>query len=383
MRPPKPNGQIALGDRASRAPHERLKEQRFLWRQLNGNCASTGLHRQLPRIKHKSARLDRIVRPVGCRAARDRSNAGEQLACMKRLGKIIIRTGVEPCHAVALVLTRPDAVRSRGKKLEPSPVKEAALELGLPVMEANRMTPEVLDALRAAEAEVFCVAAYGCILPDEVLTMAPLGCVNVHASLLPRWRGAAPIQRSILEGDAETGVSIMRIGHGVDTGAYCAQASCAVPGKSADELTAELAELGGDLLVSTLPAIADGSAVWTEQDESLVTHAAKIAKAELRLDPAAGALENIRRVMASSNAAPARCVIAGKPVRVMRAAAVDAASPSVAAGSFTVKGGRVYMGCADGSLELISIKPDGKREMDAKSWAAGQREDSGAWGCLE
>ena len=116
-------------------------------------------------------------------------------------------------HKVALVLTRPDAVRSRGKKLEPSPVKEAALELGLPVMEANRMTPEVLDALRAAEAEVFCVAAYGCILPDEVLTMAPLGCVNVHASLLPRWRGAAPIQRSILEGDAETGVSIMRIGH--------------------------------------------------------------------------------------------------------------------------------------------------------------------------
>ncbi len=112
-------------------------------------------------------------------------------------------------------------VAAYGKKLEPSPVKEAALELGLPVMEANRMTSEVLDALRAAEAEIFCVAAYGCILPDEVLTMAPLGCVNVHASLLPRWRGAAPIQRSILEGDAETGVSIMRIGHGVDTGARC------------------------------------------------------------------------------------------------------------------------------------------------------------------
>lgn len=287
------------------------------------------------------------------------------------------------CHEVALVLTRPDAVRSRGKKLEPSPVKQTALELDLPVMEANRMTPEVLDALRAAEADVFCVAAYGCILPDEVLTMAPLGCVNVHASLLPRWRGAAPIQRSILEGDAQTGVSIMRIGHGVDTGAYCAQASCSVPGKTADELTAELAELGGDLLVSTLPSLADGTAEWTEQDESLVTHAAKIAKAEMRLDPAAGALENIRRVMASSNAAPARCVIAGKPARVMRAAAVDAASPSESAGTFAVKGGRVYLGCADGSFELISIKPDGKREMDAKSWAAGQRDDQGTWGRVE
>lgn len=284
---------------------------------------------------------------------------------------------------VALVVTRPDAVRSRGKKLEPSPVKACALELGLPVIEANRMTEDVLDRLRDVQADVFCVAAYGCILPDEVLHMAPLGCVNVHASLLPRWRGAAPIQRSILMGDERTGVSIMRIGRGVDTGAYCAQASCSVAGKTADELTAELAELGGDLLVKVLPAIADGSAVWTEQDESLVTHAAKIAKAELRLDPAAGALENIRRVMASSNAAPARCVIAGKPVRVMRATAAKAASPSVAAGSFTVKGGRVFMGCADGSLELISIKPDGKREMDAKSWAAGQREDDGAWGCLE
>lgn len=139
---------------------------------------------------------------------------------------------------VVLVLTRPDAVRSRGKKLEPSPVKAAALELDIPVMEATRITPEVMDRLHEAEADIFCVAAYGCILPDEVLHMAPLGIVNVHASLLPRWRGAAPIQRAILAGDERAGISIMRIGHGVDTGAYCAQASCSVAGKTADELTA-------------------------------------------------------------------------------------------------------------------------------------------------
>ena len=181
-------------------------------------------------------------------------------------------------HEVALVVTRPDAVRSRGKRLEPSPVKEAALELGLPVLETARMTPEALEALRDAAADIFCVAAYGCILPDAVLTMAPLGCVNVHASLLPRWRGAAPIQRAILAGDEVAGVSIMRIGHGVDTGAYCAQASTPVGEKGADELTRDLAELGGALLARTLPAIAAGSAVWTEQDEALVTHAAKIAK---------------------------------------------------------------------------------------------------------
>ena len=281
-------------------------------------------------------------------------------------------------HEVALVLTRPDAVRSRGKKLEPSPVKRAAHELGLPVLEANRCTPEVLEALRAANADVFCVAAYGCILPDEVLTMAPLGCVNVHASLLPRWRGAAPIQRSILAGDAETGVSIMRIGHGVDTGAYCAQASCTVAGKMADELTAELAELGGELLVRVLPTIADGTAVWTEQDESLVTHAAKISKAELRLDPNASALDSVRRVLASSDAAPARCELAGKPARVMRA--VDASDAMrLGQGEFAIKDKRLFLGCADGAFEVISLKPDGKREMPASAWAAGQREAAGFW----
>lgn len=281
-------------------------------------------------------------------------------------------------HEVVLVVTRPDAVRSRGKRLEPSPVKVAAEELGLPVLETSRMTPEALDALRAADADVFCVAAYGCILPEAVLTMAPLGCVNVHASLLPRWRGAAPIQRSILAGDAETGVSIMRIGQGVDTGDYCAQAATTVAGKTADELTAELAEMGGELLVEVLPAIADGTAVWAVQDESKVTHAAKIAKEELRLDPAVSALENARRVLASSDAAPARCVLAGKPARVLAAVASDA-SPVPAEGQITCAGKRVLLGCADGALELVSVKPDGKRAMPATAWVAGLQGKAGLW----
>lgn len=290
-------------------------------------------------------------------------------------------------HEVALVVTRPDAVRSRGKKLEPSPVKAAALELGLPVLETSRMTPEVLDALRAAGADIFCVAAYGCILPDEVLHMAPLGCVNAHASLLPRWRGAAPIQRSILAGDDETGVSIMRIGQGVDTGDYCAQASCSVPGKTADELTAELAELGGELLVRTLPAIADGTATWTVQDESLVTHAAKIAKAELRLDPAASASQNVRRVLASSDAAPARCSVASRQVRILSARASEGADASSLGGLpkegvFAIRAKRVLLGCADGAFEVLEVKPDGKRAMDAAAWAAGLQTKEGAWELL-
>lgn len=285
-------------------------------------------------------------------------------------------------HDVALVLTRPDAVRSRGKKLEPSPVKAAALELGLPVLEAKRMEPEVVDALRAARADVFCVAAYGCILPDEVLTMAPLGCVNVHASLLPRWRGAAPIQRAILAGDAEAGVSIMRIGHGVDTGAYCAQASCSVAGKSADELTSELAELGAGLLLEVLPELAAGTVSWTEQDEALVTHAAKIQKAELRLDPAVSAADNERRALASSDAAPARCMLAGKSVRVLAARVAPVSGAVLAAGELAIQGGRVLLGCGEGALEVLELKPDGKRAMDAAAWAAGQRGAAVTWEAL-
>lgn len=281
-------------------------------------------------------------------------------------------------YDVALVVTRPDAVRSRGKRLEPSPVKAAALELGLPVLETARMTPEALDALRGTRADVFCVAAYGCILPDEVLTMAPAGCVNVHASLLPRWRGAAPIQRCILAGDAETGVSIMRIGHGVDTGDYCAQASCTIGEKTADELMRELGEQGGELLARVLPSVVDGTAVWTVQDESLVTHAAKVSKAEMLLDPAATAHENALRVRAASDAAPARCVVAGKPVRALRAQVAPDA-PRVAPSAFEVRGKRVFLGCADGALELLEVKPDGKRAMDASAWAAGLRERAGAW----
>ena len=283
---------------------------------------------------------------------------------------------------VVLVLTRPDAVRSRGKKLEPSPVKAAALELDIPVMEATRITPEVMDRLHEADADIFCVAAYGCILPDEVLHMAPLGIVNVHASLLPRWRGAAPIQRAILAGDERAGISIMRIGHGVDTGAYCAQASCSVAGKTADELTAELAQLGADLLCDTLPALADETAVWTEQDESLVTHAQKISKAEMRLDPQKSALINLHRVLASSDAAPARCIAAGKPVRIMRAVAADGDASMCAAGELVCQSKRIYIGCSDGVLEVTSVKPDGKRQMDASAWAAGLHGDGLTWGKL-
>ncbi len=279
-------------------------------------------------------------------------------------------------HDVGLVLTRPDAVRGRGKRLEPSAVKAAATELGIDVLETKRITDDVMAVIRAAEPDVIVVAAFGCILPDAVLEAAPLGCVNVHASSLPRWRGAAPIQRAILSGDARAGVSIMRVVHDLDAGAYCRQADVEVGEKSCPQVMGELAELGARELLTALDQMADGTAVWVEQDESKATYAKKIEKAEMLLDPAASALDNRRRVQTSLDAAPARMAVAGKGVRVLTA---RVAEEGVAQGEVLVRHGRVIAGCADGAIELLRVKPDGKREMEASAWAAGLHQSQLAW----
>lgn len=289
-----------------------------------------------------------------------------------------LRALVASGHEVALVVTRPDAVRGRGRALEPSPVKAAALDLGLDVREARRVDAELLDAVRALAPDVVCVVAFGCILPDGLLALAPLGAVNVHASLLPRWRGAAPIQRAILAGDARTGVSIMRVAHDLDAGAWCRQASVEVGEKGASELTDELAALGASELVAALGEMGAGAAVWHEQDEGAVTLAAKVTKAEMRLDPDEPAPALARRVRASGDTAPARASVCGRGVRVVEARPV--AGEGLAPGAVAVAGGRVLLGCADGALELVRVKPDGKREMEASAWAAGLRGPELSWG---
>ncbi|MGO5211698.1 methionyl-tRNA formyltransferase [Parafannyhessea sp. LCP21S3_E6] len=279
-------------------------------------------------------------------------------------------------HDVRLVLTRPDAVRGRGRRLEPSAVKAAATELGIDVLETKRITDDVMAVIRAAEPDAIVVAAFGCILPDAVLTAAPLGCVNVHASSLPRWRGAAPIQRAILSGDARAGVSIMRVVHDLDAGAYCRQADVEVGEKSCPQVMGELAELGARELLVALRQMEDGTAEWVEQDESKVTYARKVEKAEMLLDPAATALDNRRRVQTSLDAAPARMAVAGRGVRVL---AARVAGDDTSQGEVIVRHGRVIAGCADGAIELLRVKPDGKREMDASAWAAGLHQSQLAW----
>ncbi len=280
-------------------------------------------------------------------------------------------------HEVTLVVTRPDAVRGRGRKLVPSPVKAAALELGIPVLEASRADAVMVEAVVGAAPDVICVAAYGALLPDAILDCAPLGCVNVHASLLPRGRGAAPVQRALLEGEPVVGVSIMRLVQAMDAGPYCRQASLEVGEKTCAQVMEELAALGADELIAALEDMQAGRVVWTEQDDAQATYVAKVDKGEMFLDPADTAIVNRRRVQASLDAAPARFSLAGKGVR-----AIDArvSSKEVAPGKVLVARRQVLLGCADASLELLRVKPDGKREMDVSAWAGGLRGVDLTWG---
>lgn len=269
---------------------------------------------------------------------------------------------------VVAAVTRPDAVRGRGKKLVPSPVKVAAQEREIPVIETSRITPEVLQRLKDLAPDVICVAAYGALLPDSVMEIAPT--VNVHGSLLPRWRGAAPIQRAILAGDERAGVSIMQVVHELDAGDYSLTGSVEIADKPAPLLMDELAQLGADLLVDALKAMEAGTLEWQAQDESLVTYAQKIAKQEMVLDPALTAADNARKVQASMDAAPSRTVVAGKALRVMRAR-ISRQPEAVEPGRVALVHKALLLGCSDGALELLEVKPDGKRAMDAAAWARG------------
>lgn len=281
-------------------------------------------------------------------------------------------------HEVVAVYTRPDAVRARGKQLEPSPVKATAERWNIPVRTPRTLRDEdVQRELASFRPDVICVAAYGAILPKSVLDLPRYGCLNVHASLLPRWRGAAPIERAILAGDEEAGVCIMRMEEGLDTGAYCVCRTASVGDLNAEELTDELAILGSHALLTALVRVERGVCDWTEQDESRVTYADKIAKGELDLSVGDSAALMVRKVQASSAAHPARAEVAGRAVTVLSLAPVAADSQArdlvagMAAGDVRYAAKRLFLGAADGAVELLILKPAGKQAMDAKSFAAG------------
>lgn len=279
-------------------------------------------------------------------------------------------------HSVALVVTQPDRVRSRGKAKIPSAVKECAHALGVPVVEpVDLADEETLAALAAVRADCFCVAAFGRILPSAVLAMPRFGCVNVHASLLPRWRGAAPIERAILAGDERTGVCIMRMEEGLDTGPVCARREIVLADKDASQVAAELARIGGDELSRALRSIEAGTAHWVEQEGEPV-YARKIEKGELNIGPDLDAATCVRRVRAASGNHRCRARIAGRDVVVERLAPAKAIAPKGLDGRLgragaAFVGKRLYGATTTEPVEFMQVRPSGRASMTGAAFAAG------------
>lgn len=282
-------------------------------------------------------------------------------------------------HRVVAAYTRPDSASGRGSRLRPSDVKAAAIELGIPVEQPATLRDEVvIERLRSYRPDLIVVAAYGMLLPDEVLGIAPLGAINVHGSLLPRWRGAAPIERAILAGDERIGVTIMRIVSELDAGDFCASVSVEAGGANAEELRQTLADLGAAALLQTVEAIERDTVEWTVQDPDQVTYAPKIDKHEVALSPELTVEESLRRVRASSKHAPARFSLAGHGVRAVTARGADGGE-AVGAGRFRVVREGVSLGVMDGALVVTGLKPDGKGVMPAADWMRGLRLTEGDW----
>jgi methionyl-tRNA formyltransferase len=283
---------------------------------------------------------------------------------------VVLERLADSPHRPALVVTRPDRPKGRGRRTSPPPVADRARELGLELIQPERLhEPEVLDRIAAAEPEVACVCAYGVLIKEPLLSAYEM--INVHPSLLPRWRGAAPLERAIMAGDARTGVSIMRVTEGLDSGAVCLQESEPIlPDDDYGTLASRLELLGGDLLVRAL----DERPPFTEQDESQVTYAHKIEAADRLLDPARPAVELERTVRALRPHIGTRIELPGGDFMGVLGAAV--APDAVEPGRVRADGARLLLGTADGTLELTEIRPPGGRPMEAADWLRGRPDPS-------
>jgi methionyl-tRNA formyltransferase len=270
-------------------------------------------------------------------------------------------------HEIALVVTQPDRRRSRRGDPEPSPVKRAATELGLPVRTPAK-AGQVAEEVAASGATLGVVVAFGQLLPARVFEAVAHGLVNVHFSLLPRWRGAAPVERAVLAGDAETGVCLMRIEAGLDTGPVFACRSTAIdPDETAGELRSRLAQLGTDLLLDELPRIPQRDPVPQTGEP---TYAEKLQPQEFHIDPARPAHELVRLVRAGNPRPGAWLTVDGQRLKVLRAH-TEPHAPELA-GDHIDPSGR--LGTPDGVFAMDELLPEGRRPMSARAWLAGRRD---------
>ena len=273
---------------------------------------------------------------------------------------------VDAAHEVVCVYTQPPRPGGRrGKELTPTPVHQRASDLGIEVRHPKSLkSAEEQAAFAALHADVAVVAAYGLILPQAVLDAPANGCLNVHASILPRWRGAAPIHRSVMAGDNVTGVTIMQMEAGLDTGPMLAMARTPIEGKTTGELTEELAELGAQLMVGTLRDLKIH--VPIAQDDADATYAAKIDKAEARIDWDRPAVEVVRHIHGLSPFPGAWFELDGQRVKLLRAEVVEGAGTPG-----EVLDERLAIACSEGAIRPLELQRAGKPKMDLDTFLRG------------
>lgn len=273
-------------------------------------------------------------------------------------------------YEIAGVVTQPDRPSGRGRELKPPPVKSVALDLRLPLIQPPKVrAPEAMEQLRLWAPDLIVVAAFGQILRPDLLALPPRGCLNVHASLLPRWRGASPIQAAILAGDAETGVTIMQMDAGVDTGDMLAQRALPIEdGDDAGSLSEKLSRLGAELLLATLPSYLSGELRPQPQDGDQATHAPMLKKENGLLDLTRPAGELARQVRAYRPWPGAFMQVDGLSLKVHRA---HAETESAVVGNRLIYQGQPAVGTRDGLLVLDEVQPAGKKPMSGKAFLAG------------
>ena len=289
--------------------------------------------------------------------------------------KAIAAAGFE----IPLVLTQPDRPKGRGMQLAPSPVKQAALKLGLRVAQPEKLrnNAEALQMLKEVEADVMVVAAYGLILPQDVLDTPKRGCLNIHASLLPRWRGAAPIQRAIEAGDAETGVCIMQMDIGLDTGDVVSEHRYAIQSTdTANEVHDALMNLGAEAIVADLQQLkAEGRLKSVKQPEEGVTYAQKLSKEEARIDWNESAAVIERKIRAFNPVPAAWVEYQGKPMKIWRAEVV--AQQGRAGEVLSCSADGLVVACGENALKITELQPSGSKRMPIAAFAAGHKIEVG------
>lgn len=279
-------------------------------------------------------------------------------------------------HDIQLVLTQPDRPRGRGRQPAFSPIKEKALELGLAVYQPEKVRDAaVLSTLSALAPDFIIVVSYGQIIAEEILALPRYGCLNVHASLLPRYRGAAPIQRAIMAGEGVSGITIMHMDKTLDTGDIILQQSLYLEDDwDHGEVEERLARMGAALLLDAMQELMQGDAPRVRQQHESSTYAPRILREDERIDWQRDAADIFNQIRALSPRPGAYSILAGESVKVFKAAAASAADSGLPPGSitaFTAEGFLVQAGC--GQLEILSVQRAGKKRMGAKNFADGQR----------